>query len=426
MILILSLTMLSVILLVSYMKNKTLISINVVFSVMWCVCVGISSLGLYGIYIPSSTVYVISFLSIIIFNITYFFISKNIQKILYKTGITRKTNLIVVNGGVRFKSLYLLNFLGYIYSIPFLSRAVNIIRSYGFSGLRDFAFSESTLLATTRQLLIFQWIIGPLFVVTILISAVLFSQKRGTKGLAFITILNVCLYTLLFGGRYMIMKMLMYFIFTFLVVNQGSIMNIAKKRKALFILCIILFLILIVLTSERGFANKGFIGNAVIYYTGSFTYLSEILRLMPWKGNLLWGTSIFGFITNLILAAITVLFGIDYNGSNHIITLMTQHNIRIADVVPYNSMTTMLFPFIMDFGYLGVVIGTFIFAFAAAKIEVFFYKKQTVFSLTLYTFMLFAVFDSVMNYSFLSPGTGVSLIFLYAFTSTPKLKKEYR
>lgn len=426
MILSLSIVILGIILALSYKKNHNLIRINVVFSIMWCLCLGLSSLGLYGIYKPDSVVYFLSFITIVTFNLIYFVTGKRRVKSLREHKGQKDHNIIKIKGDVYFGFLYLCNIAAYLYSLPFIPRSIRLIRSYGFSRLRDYAFMSSSLLATTRQLLAFQWIIGPLFVTTMLIAAVLFSQKRGKRILALFTAVDVALYTLLFGGRYMLVKLLFFFIISFFIVYQGSFVRIVKMRKVLFMSSMVLLIVIFILTRKRGFSNKGFLGNILIYYTGSFTYFSEIIKSKPWEGHLLWGTAVFGFVVNLLLAVITVCLGVDFNGSNQVITSITQYYLKIADTISYNSMTTMLFPFLMDFGYFGVVTGTALFAFAAGRIEDCFYDKPTVFSLSLYVFLMFAVFDSVMSYTFLSPGTGVTLLFLYFLTNKDNKKRFHK
>jgi len=411
-----SLALLVWVLLISYVRNGTLMSINVVFSAMWCICLALSTLGLYGIYRPSDTVYIMSFSAIVVFNLVYFAGSRSIHNTLLRRGVSRSVKPMLVDGDIRFGLLYALNLGAYAYSLPFMPKAIAILKSYGFAGLRQFAFAQSSAMATTHQLLVFQWIVEPIFTVTTLVTALLFTQRRGTTVLTLITLIDLCLYSALFGGRYALMRALMYFIFAALIVNQGRFLQTVKRYRALVLVIVVLVAGLVVVTGQRSIAGKGFFGNVIVYYTGSFTYLSKTLETRPWDGHLLLGAGTFGFITNFMWIAAKMLFGVNYAGSDYIVTQITQYYMRIADTVAYNALTTMLFPFIMDFGYVGVVVGTAAFAWAAARTESFFYRRQTIFSLGLYVLLLFACFDSVLQYEFLFPSTAVTLLLLLLFT----------
>lgn len=177
----------------------------------------------------------------------------------------------------------------------------------------------------------------------------------------------------------------------------------------------------IILTNLRNWGNTSFIENVVIYYTGSFTFLDVILSEFDWTTSPLFGTGMFGFIINFIHALFALIFEVPYNSSScQVITHFTGIPRFISPTVKYNAMTTMLYPFIRDFGFVGIIMGTSFLAWFISFVENKFKKSNSLLYLCLYVYLAFVLFDSVMSYQLLFPASGVTMGLLFIFIKSVK------
>lgn len=406
MFLILYLVLMITTLLITKIKYKTIIKSNVLFTGMWCICAGVASLGIYGLYKPSSIIQFYSISAILTFN-TFFLLHNRFEK-----------NIVFKNlaGTARLRLIFIANIICWIYLSAFIPMALNLISLYGFKVLRMYAFDSSMGLATTLQLVIIQWLVQPVFVATILIAVVYIVIGRKTRKLTLIALVNVIIYTLLFGGRYMMVQMMMYYIFAFLIVKSNDLEQLKNKKLNIIFIGVTICAI-IILTSQRNWGDTGFLKNTLIYYVGSFSFLDAILNAEHYGGisHFLFGKATFGFIYNLIIAPFVLLFQLPYTGSDYSITQITGIPILISPNQSYNAMSTMLYPFLRDFGYLGIIIGTTFLAWFVSFVENTFHKTKHLLFLCIYVYLAFVLFNSVMSYQLLFPAAGITLLFLLLF-----------
>ena len=230
-----------------------------------------------------------------------------------KTNLSRNTIQLV--GEARLLIIYFANIIAWIYLSQFIPKAINIIKAFGLRGLRPYAFDSSLGFGTTKQLLIVQWIVYSIFVATVLIAMIYSVMRKKHLLLNIFAVIDVALYTFLFGGRYLIVRMLMFYLFAFLIVKSLELEKL-KVKNLNFVLIGILIIMTIILTNLRNWGNTSFIENVVIYYTGSFTFLDVILSEFDWTTSPLFGTGMFGFIINFIHALFALIFEVPYNSSS--------------------------------------------------------------------------------------------------------------
>ncbi len=392
-------------------KYRTIVKSNILFTGMWCICAGISSLGLYGHFKPTPIIHLYSITAIFVFNVVFILHNNKSKNSLDKT--------INIRGEARLGIIYFVNLIAWLYFSQFVPKTFNIISIYGLRELRQYAFDSAMGLATTKQLLIIQWVIYPIFVATVLIAINYLVIGRKKFLLNVFALIDVALYTLMFGGRYLIVKVMMYYIFAFLIVKSVNIEKMKNKKLSVMFIGTIIIAI-IILTSQRNWGDTSFIENVVVYFTGSFTFLDVILSEFDWTNYPLFGMGVFGFIINLLYAPFALIFKLPYRGSNHIITQFTAIPRFISHTRKYNAMTTMLYPFIRDLGFIGIILGTSFLAWFISFAEKKFIKTNHLFYLCLYVYLAFVLFDSVMSYQLLFPASGVTIGFLFILIKTTK------
>ncbi|MFA6808546.1 MAG: O-antigen polymerase [Eubacteriales bacterium] len=237
---------------------------------------------------------------------------------------------------------------------------------------------------------------------------------RKAPLLTLIAVVDVVLYTLLFGGRYLIVKMMMYYIFAFLIVKVVDLEKIKKKKLNLVFIGLIVIAVIVV-TSQRNWGNTSIIENTVVYYVGSFTFLDVLLNELNWSYSPLYGMGTFGFIVNLVIAPFAILFKIPYRGSDYLITQITAIPRFISPTQSYNAMTTMIYPFFRDFGFLGIIIGTSFLAWFVSLVEEKFMKNKDMLFLCFYVYLAFVLFNSVLLYDLLFPSAFITMVLVFVF-----------
>lgn len=393
------------VLFITKIKYNTIIKANVLFTLIWCSTAALSALGLFELYKPSMIVHFYSITAIIVFN-TVFISLNNLNRNRY--AIER------INGFPRYKLIYLFNAIAWVFLSGFLLVSINIIQNQGFNVLRAYAFNSDMGLATTKELLVIQWIIQPIFVATTLISVVSFVIGLKNTKLYVVAIIDILVYTLLFGGRSLILNTMLFYIFSYLVININKKKKNRKSRINVKFIAIVLA-ILIVLTGLRSWDDSSFIKNAYTYYIGPYTFLDQLIGEFEWSSSPMYGYGILGFLINPIVAVFSLIFNFNYEGSDYLITTITSVPRFISPSQRYNAMTTMLYPFIRDFGYLGIIIGTTFLSWITSKIESMFCKSNQLLYLSLFIYVLTVLFDSVLVYQFLFPKSSITIFFLIIF-----------
>ena len=396
--------------------RKPIFSVSGLFVSVWTICLSLATLGLYGMNKPSFLVIVLSCISMALFAL--FAVSKiTITNIV--VGNSRASlgisNLIGKEPLMKNKLIYLFHAAAYVFSIPYLKNSIYILVTKGIYYVREGAFNGSGGIASTAVLMIFQYVISSLFLTTIILTAIDLSNKNGSFSSIFLSLLDVVLYTLLFAGRFMMLEAILLIIIAAIDADENkNILGFIQKHKKLVILVLGLFIGLVFITLSR--SSNNFIKSAYVYFCGSFSYLSYLIKHEIGTNLFLLGRTLLGFIYNTVYTVLTVFFGIEYQGSNHIITQLTQYMVPIGENITYNSMGTMLHDFIADFGVYGCIIDIAIFSYICNYIERVASVKKTDFTEALYYYTIISVVFSVLSYQFRGPGAFFTIFFLFIFT----------
>lgn len=408
------------ILVITKYKYKTLMKSNILFTVVWCVCASCSSLGLYGLYRPSFIVHFYSISAILSYNCTYLLFNK-----VYITSNKFKESW---KGRINEKTIYLLNLFSWIYMIRFINKSVSIILSGGFNTLRAYAYNSSMGLGSTIELLIAQIFVEAVFSVTILISALDLNNNREYPYLAIISFIDILIYTVSFAGRGMLTIYIIYSVLGFIILRlSNKTIKIKKLKKRTYITIIIGIVMMYFLTKARGWGEVSFIKELYLYMVGPFSFLDAILHESAISQNnqsLLYGKAIFGFIYNLINMPLSYIFKYDYNGSDYLITTITSQVRFISPDRMYNALTTMIYPFLRDFGYFGVIFGSSFFAYIVNVAEKRYKEKKDLTYLFIYCLLLLNLFNSVKNYYLYSPTFGMTILLIFLITKKISLKRR--
>ncbi len=403
------------VLLLTRYRFGTYITGNTVFTFFWCLILALSSFGLYGLYVPSTYVYVISFVSVIVFNLP-FLVGRKVKK--YSVSAND------IQGSISLKYLVLGHIVAYYFAFPYLKYSIEFVAKNGFSAIRGVELED--IGQSTYIALGFQWICLPFFTITIIFCAIKIAMQQTNKLLLVLALLDTFTYAIIYGGRYIILKFLFYIFAAVIIVSGGKILQIIKKHLKIIILGALGISLLVYLTSLRSLSNMTFLGNMVGYYVGSLSLLSELVGKNLQGAYLGYGHMTFGFIINLFMAALKLVFGIEYMGSDTIFTSFAGNYHFIGNNIKTNALPTALYAFILDYGKEFFFVGVLILAIFSAVIEKRFYKKQTVRNFAIYLFVLYNVFDTILVYDYISPGTCMTFVFLVLLTKNKANERDIK
>lgn len=399
-------------------QTKTYINSGSIFCFIWGITGIFSNMGLYGVYLPSGIVNIAMLLGILLFAIVYSALSHN-----------RKINVQYISEmqcEIKYKIVYVINVLVFIYIIPFFVRALVIIRTEGFMYLRSIAGIESYEMgATSLSNLILQAFCYPAIIATFTIGCILFFQgnKKSIK-IIIISFINLTLYCLTNAARngfiVLIVICMVCYVKYYRTQRKENVEVLSKKEHFLsFLIVCVCIAILLWISNERSSDGDSFIRTAYLYYFGGPAYLSQLLdNLLNYKINstLLFGVSSFGFVWN-IFALVLNRIGFSIVNSDFIInSTLACRSLTVGSGVKLNAMSTIFFPFLMDWGYLGLIIGPILFAIFSNIIDKKAYWKNSIRWHAIEVYWFYAIYRSVFKWEGVSVGFFFVLFFIALFT----------
>ena len=116
--------------------------------------------------------------------------------------------------------------------------------------------------------------------------------------------------------------------------------------------------------------------------------------------------------------------GIKLPISDYIInSKLTSNSYFISPSVNANAMSTIFFPFLMDWGYFGIIIGSILMALIFGYIENKSNKKYDVRWIILSTYSYYFLYRTIFKYDGVSISFFFLIFFIFLFTSTENNRK---
>ncbi len=400
-----------------------------IFSIVWCVFAGTASIGAYGNYTTTFETNLMVMVTIVtfdlIFTLIYSFKNRAGDRIYMddmKSGSEKEFfESTVINHPI----IVLVNVVCWAFCFPLLRRTIPILFSEGFEALRRYVFNfEDAAIMSTNTELVIVWIIQPAFVATMAIAAaaVIFKFK-GRFLLLGMAVADVGISTLIFAGRGMIVKLISLFVMSIIIASGKRIFKVLIRNKWLVLLLVIGVVVVISITAERSFLGYTIMQNLYTYMAGPFIYLQRVLEEYPlYSTDMLWGTATFGCFFSAIGIVGKIFFKTDFNAPEYTIPLVTANYLDISESGSMNSMTTMIYPFLRDFGYPGLFIGPMIYAVFAALMMRNFEKQRSFRTFCLMAYVMHTLAFSVQNLVFLKFESLSIIVFIIVFTTGIRIK----
>ena len=390
-------------------KTGSYFCINTIYTLLWCIggiLVNNNYIGLYSVHDETLFFVVLSIISV---NLGFCIQNSPMQSMIPNWEIPDKAYRLIIG----------LHILAYIFTIPVLLAAINIIAAAGWNSLRELAYTtENNPLMNKGIFQLYTAIINPIFTSTILLTPVLvLSKSKFSSKLILLSIFDLLVTTCSFGGRTAIVRALLFVAIT-VVFNSEISQTKFHIKKSYIIGCGLVVVLLVFLTSLRSHRGLSFFESTYVYLYGSLVYFDQIINESDYlsvNSQLLYGNATFGFITSIPQYILYRITGVN-NVPEYLIDLTSNDYIYIAPNVRYNALGTALYSFWRDGRGVGVFCGSFVlvslYHYAKKK-----FRKKT--SLFLYSFLImvtYVIITSTMTYNLLTIQSSMVLFFMFLFT----------
>lgn len=402
------------------------------YGMPFMICTLLASAGLFGIYRPSETTLLVVSFSIVGFvvgavvSIGLFTSNRFNNTKRFNDDITKKTtstNQVMVA----------LCIIATLLSFFYLSRTIPLLLAG--QGLETIKFqysnAEGATLFSTKELLLFQWVIIPIYHISFIVFSYDLSRMVLNKIALFFSIVGMAVIILVSGGRNSV--------FVFLVICMMGLFC-SKNRKTIWILikslpltvkvaAIVGVLVLIYITQERSLStDAGVLENVFFYFAGAIRYLDYILAnpdTFSIGDELFYGRAFLGFLINPIDILCSFIFGYDYQGTGTLVSTAASLYIPFSDDISGNALCTSIYPFIRDFGPVGVFIGPALYGFLSSFVWNKAFPKRgegSFFWKCIWIYFAYCLVFSEWRYTLIFPTTGIAF-FLIAIVFCGNRKK---
>ncbi|EFB34522.1 O-antigen polymerase [Segatella copri] len=373
----------------------------------WCVFPAINSLHPCSLYALDWRTHFCILLSFFSFMFYYYGNNRKMSRASIPTA----------DFSVNYKILIALNAAVVILLIGKSINAWNNIGLVGWAMQRHTGFED---FGSSIDLVLFDLLAKPIIYASSVIFAVLLANgKKINIVFLALLIINIAQDVVLFAARASIIKLILYMVFAFFFLTKRKY---TKFQKLGFVcLVVVVFMVNGFITQQR---NIGIESNTwetmVVYYIAPFNVLDYYIKNPSFShislDNLNYGLGIFGCFTNIIAMGVYVLFGTKYYGTDNSITQITGESVPVSPTIEMNAACTADYCFLMDFSYLGIIVGFGLMAYCIAKAKKLYFEKQNMFSATLYVFMLYEIFRLSVFYDFVLPSYLFTIVFIWLFT----------
>ena len=365
------------------------------FTDVWCVIAIVSNLGLFDYYLPSIAVDCMMLLMIIASIISWMIINKSRRRtpLLMRD---KQTELEVDIFGVAFLELI---FVLIIY--PDIKNSFYYLKSgVSLSLIRAFLYEEANTAGLRAQfrMLIAQPIVSTFSVLSV-VSIISKIDKYKRFILWVITIANISIYTIATAGRWQIINLLTYFLIAIVLFRGDRVVRFLVNNVR-YTVGILIIIGVVVFVSYQRSSTPDVLKTIYTYYFSGPSYLSRILdvndSIFSINHDFMYGAATFGFISNFFSYALMVLTGRPRGSLYMMGSVLTNHNVQVGAHTYVNAMCTCIYNFLVDWGYVGVIIGPII----IVLITNYLYKKEMKYHSMITKCMLILFLNAMVNSGF--------------------------
>ena len=376
--------------------------------------------GLYGIYKPSFFVNIVMLLGMLTFAMTYVGLARS--------EVVPASKVQGMNATVKHKTIIVANVIVLIFMLPYVVTSLGIIASKGYSYLRAINYTAENITGRSTLInLMLQDVCFPVIFVTIVIGSIFFFLERKQSYLYLILGgINLVIYELINAARngYVIAIIIILFAYFKIKALQFSTKIKIKGMLRSFLITIAVTALvfeIIYVTSQRSLGGKSIFETFYYYFFAGPSYLTQLLEHMSeYKvgTDLFWGSGSFGFIYNIIANVGNSILHFNIFNTGYVLnSYLSNVYYYVSNSTRINAMATCYFPFLMDFGYFGMILGPFGVALASALIKKNVILKNNIRMHVLDIFWLYVIYRTIFKWELISMASFFIFLFIIVFTT---------
>ena len=402
---------------------KTLRNPISIFCILWTIIGVGANLKLYNYYSPSTLVNSCVLSSIWILCILNLVFKSNIR---YRSALDNK----FFNAYFNYKLFILINIACIVFTLPKVISAFYILVSNGFAYLRASSSDINTgVYVAGWEAAMFSSIIRPIFLTSVICSVVIYFSNLNyyiKRNCFIISIIDTILLVILTAGRGHIVNFTFYLIIASVIFNGKNLFHMIFHNKKIVVMVLMLFMGISYVTIMRDSVNDSvrFFDNLYVYYFSGPSYMSQLLEYETRygiNGDKLYGTATFGFISNWCSSISMLLFG-GQRGSLWLMgSQITNKQYWVGEHTYINAMCTAFYTFIIDWGLIGIIIGSSIIYIVSVILMNFMEKNRSIASYSIMVYWIYVLIRTVFKWDLIELDFSVFLFLIYLYTKKFKL-----
>ena len=396
------------------------LNITKVQNYVWMFTFLIYLANIFQYYEMRVEVYIYSLTYLLMFNIAYLVFRKKSDLDDRILALKLVTSIDDIKKNISI--LKILSIICWLVTIPLLIKSIPILMNSGMSTLRHIVYSDNSIY-TTFDMMLIQYLARPLYSITIILSAIMLAVKKYDKPLFIITLINAIMYSLLTSGRALFMQMVLFVGLSIWFFHGNNIGKLIKTYRKIIIPITIVLVGILWVSSLRINRSYGVIGEFFIYMTGSIPYLSLLIESGKVEFYSLFGKAYFGFVLDSIRLILRFI-GFNVVLSSQTISELTLDSLYVSPTIAINAIASTLLDFLLEAGFIGVILGGIISGIIAVSAENYYYKRMTIFSFILFLFIMQIMFFSIQLYGLGKVNTFISLLLIIVFIYKPQKKNK--
>lgn len=397
--------------------NPLIRRVLLVFNSWWGILLIYSFFSPYGGYKISTDAYFLIWIFILVFNAVFIFAKSKgytgttITKEGFSTnysekGIVRQYDILILENKIITGAICIAVIILIRYAIKYST----LISLGSILNARNERYYVGGLFGTTLELLFYNYVVSPFsFLFSFIISFSLLYDRIKTKQF-WLSVIGIILYTYVGANRFPVVLLLVNIMYLWIIRSYYNRRKINGKSVSRFIRVVIIFCVGIFGMSYITAFRRGMIGfsldavidnfdilsNQMLGYSigplSGFSYLldSDIMRNHWFAGRAV----VLNGIDELFTYILSII-GIHIPCAKNVLGAIANEQYVIGNR-SMNALFTCIYWFFSDFGYIGVVIFSGLFAWVEKKMVSRFVNAPNIFSLMLATHVLYFMFMSNM------------------------------
>ncbi len=403
---------------------------------IWAVCSTCSTMNVFGLYIPEENTFLYIFVFLFVFSLTaicmhiFLFREKNYYGMAFSDKLDINPNITGVILGLML-----------VFLLPVLIKSLGYVSAGDWKSLRyQYLLGANGALLSHLQTYVYTYLIRSFFVtLSILATYSLVTASPHSGALMIQALIGIVIHAVVSGGRKEVFNIIVFFGIAILINNKkkynlkSGVLHIERRTLRIFAVFVIFVPLLIgalvYMTSQRSHFGLSVLGTFWLYFVGPMCYLDIVVNnfsLFAITGDgLLYGKATLGFLTGPVSTLLTFLLRTDYKGADHLINLYAEKYYFVSSNARFNAASTIIYPFLRDFGNVGIVLGTFIFATLVSMVVYFSVRgKNKCFWNCLLMLVYFTIIFSIWRYTLLYSDGYMVIPWLFVITGAHLFKDK--